>query len=1409
MKVKYLSLLLLSLIIMVGLPGTADAAISINNTPSLGSTSVTAGSSVNLTLSVTTSGSGTANDWSSFSWQFSGGATTCNTSPNFTGSGTRSGTYAISAPTTPGVYSLNLIAYNSNDCSTGSSTTYPLSNVLTVYPTVSSIALTGASPTNAASVSWTVTFSASVTGVDASDFSLASTGITGALITGVSGSGNTRTVTASTGSGSGTLGLNLVDDDSIVSNSVALGGTGTANGNFIGASYTLDRTPPTVSSIALGSASPTAAASVTWTVTFSKSVTGVGAADFALVASGVTGAAITSVSGSGATWTVTASTGSGSGSLGLNLVDDDSIQDALGNRLGGTGAGNGNLPGEVYDIDRTPPAVVSIATASPNPTAGAATVSWTVTFSEPVTAVDAADFALVQTGITGATINSVTGSGTTWTVTASTGLGLGSLGLNLVDNDTIVDARSNRLGGAGTGNGNFTGAVYAITDAPCNQPGNIPAGVSVSCVCDNFHRSNLDPSTIFGQNWITSESDGTGVLPSIVNSDYLRLTGNETNRAKAATVPAAFPAAGNYISVEFNYYAYNGTGADGIAVTLSDYNVPAVPGAYGGSLGYAQKTGINGFTGGWIGVALDEYGNYSNNTEGRSGGPGFRQDSVGVRGSGSGTTGYPWLTGTAANLSPGIDASGTTRAPGHRYQIVVDARNAGASTPQTFVAVNRDTTGSGASYGSLIAPFNVYALNPAQVAVPTNWQISFTGSTGGSTNIHEIGALRICAQTVVSSGGGVASGFSVIDEAYGTPAIAVQNYLTGRIYTKLAGTPFKLNVAAINSSNQIQTGYVVSGTKSVDVKLVDNSDGVCVLNSTQANYCSAACRTKGAVTGGSQTLSFVSSNAGQKQSADFTIPGAWSNLVAIVSDGSTTACSTDAFSVRPLSFNTLSSTANNAALTGTPALRAGTDSFSMTVSTATTGYAGAAAVPSINSAGMTADTTGWTLGALSPGSFPAAIASSSTGTNFTYSEVGHFRFLGYDPAANTTSPRGVYDGNWTAVDQGTATDCIAGSYANIRDTSGTFAGNSSFGKYGCLFGITASSAFFGRFIPDRFTLVSGSVAPACVGTTRSFTYMDQSRLGVAYKIEARNGLDAKTVNYDATLFGAGALPVPELVAEDQDAANQGCHLNPRMAGLPVASWVAGVYDASTATASFKRPTVLSPLTLDNSTPSQCAATRQDAGGPFWSLDLGVLVNDGAAVMAAADMNANTTGTCSGVGCNARKLGSTGVVLGRLNMLNAYGSDVLPLLVPVRAEYWNGSAWLLNTDDKCTSLSAANLGVGNVTQAVGSSLAVTSASLSMSPATTLSGGVGNFRINPATRGSGSVDLALNLGAGLTSNVNWCGSWSSGPAAGTGTAPSPDLSFLTGNWCGSNADRAPAARIRFGSPKVPFIYLRERY
>jgi hypothetical protein len=114
---------------------------------------------------------------------------------------------------------------------------------------------------------------------------------------------------------------------------------------------------------ATSTANPTnTTGNVDWTVTFSESVTGVDMGDFALANNGLGGSpAISSVTqgANASVYTVTASTGSGSGTLGLDLRDDDSIEDGANNPLGGTGLGNGDFDGEVYTLDRTAPTVTA------------------------------------------------------------------------------------------------------------------------------------------------------------------------------------------------------------------------------------------------------------------------------------------------------------------------------------------------------------------------------------------------------------------------------------------------------------------------------------------------------------------------------------------------------------------------------------------------------------------------------------------------------------------------------------------------------------------------------------------------------------------------------------------------------------------------------------------------------------------------------------------------------------------------------------------------------------------------------------------------------------------------------------------------------------------------------------------
>ncbi|HSL46499.1 MAG TPA: hypothetical protein VK897_23905 [Anaerolineales bacterium] len=138
---------------------------------------------------------------------------------------------------------------------------------------------------------------------------------------------------------------------------------------------------------------------------------------------------------------------------------------------------HGNAPDVgAYELMTTdpPPVVFSSLRANPNPTT-AASVDFRVIFTKPVTGVDLAapfnDFGLIASpGITGASISTVIPvSETTYTVRVNTGSGNGTLRLDVIDDDSIVDAQGQPLGGAGAGNGTFTaGEAYTINRSVSN-----------------------------------------------------------------------------------------------------------------------------------------------------------------------------------------------------------------------------------------------------------------------------------------------------------------------------------------------------------------------------------------------------------------------------------------------------------------------------------------------------------------------------------------------------------------------------------------------------------------------------------------------------------------------------------------------------------------------------------------------------------------------------------------------------------------------------------------------------------------------------------------------------------------------------------------------------------------------------
>lgn len=118
-------------------------------------------------------------------------------------------------------------------------------------------------------------------------------------------------------------------------------------------------------------------------------------------------------------------------------------------------------------LDYTPPEVNNIVRQSPTEQNTTATsLTFAVNFSEPVTGVDINDFMLITTGDAQGTISSVSGSGSSYTVTVNSITGTGSIGIGVLNSGTdITDAAGNALTG-----GYNSGETYIVSPADIEQP---------------------------------------------------------------------------------------------------------------------------------------------------------------------------------------------------------------------------------------------------------------------------------------------------------------------------------------------------------------------------------------------------------------------------------------------------------------------------------------------------------------------------------------------------------------------------------------------------------------------------------------------------------------------------------------------------------------------------------------------------------------------------------------------------------------------------------------------------------------------------------------------------------------------------------------------------------------------------
>jgi uncharacterized repeat protein (TIGR01451 family) len=259
---------------------------------------------------------------------------------------------------------------------------------------------------------------------------------------------------------------------------------------------------------------------------------------------------------------------------------------------------------------------------------------------------------------------------------------------------------------------------------------------------------------------IGGSAELTGGKSDTNGSGYLRLTAAVNNQAGFAIDGTSFPTPSGF-SISFEFFSYGttnagGIGADGFSVFLIDADEVSAAsftsGASGGSLGYAQKaipnepnniTNSKGVPFGYIGIGIDEYGNFSNVTEGRVGGrttgPGITSDgrtpnSIAIRGAGNGNsnTDYPYLAGTG--VLPFRLESATARAQNGSADYRRAFIDALPQPDQTYLITVRIQHGN-----------QVYtAINNLRVPkAPNNLRIGFAGSTGGINNVHEIRSLAV------------------------------------------------------------------------------------------------------------------------------------------------------------------------------------------------------------------------------------------------------------------------------------------------------------------------------------------------------------------------------------------------------------------------------------------------------------------------------------------------------------------------------------------------------------------------------------------------------------------------------------------------------------------------------------------
>ena len=324
----------------------------------------------------------------------------------------------------------------------------------------------------------------------------------------------------------------------------------------------------------------------------------------------------------------------------------------------------------------------------------------------------------------------------------------------------------------------------------------------------------------------------------------------------------------------------------------------------------------------------------------------------------------------------------------------------------------------------------------------------------------------------------------------------------------------------------------------------------------------------------------------------------------------------------------------------------------------------------------------------------------------------------------------------------------------------------------------AKSANIGRFYPAYFEVTPNTplLAPSC----GSFTYQNQPfyyATAPELNVEARNTADQPTVNYRDDFFRL----MTTLPRTYMDLAGQSALLMNTVPDTTVI--VSGETDLDG----------IALLALDSaSLGDEFAYQRVSIEMPFMAdFDLeftavGLTDPDGACYDPEQDSSCNTLDV-NGID------GTQELRFGRLRLTNNFGSELLPLSIPMMTEYFNGTTFVNNSEDSCTTMTLfGEISLSNPETAGG---APQPGSMTM----TVASGTSTISSGDPSITSGAAELIFSApGSGNSGFID------------VTTGLSTDLPWLLFDWDGDSLfDDDATARASFGlfPGRKEIIYIRE--